>query len=111
CTPATVEPPVASTGTDHGSAGAGGDTAASSTSVSSGGAGGAPAAGNNGFPARWSDGSSCATEPEVMVCAYDDDTYILRQSLCTNFEGNFVYLLFGQDKAFLQDTGTGDADL
>lgn len=76
---------------------------------SSGSAGSSPA--NNGFPDHWDDGLSCGNEPDVAVWAYDEDTFILRQSLCTHFEGPFLYLLFGDDKAFLQDTGTGDADV
>lgn len=66
---------------------------------------------NNGFPDHWPDGLACAAEPDVTVWEYDADTFILRQSLCSNFEGPFLYLLFGEDKAFLQDTGTGDVDV
>jgi len=76
----------------------------------SGGGGGEGPAPNKGFPI-WDDGLSCGSTPDVQVWAYDDDTYIFRQSLCTNFEGPFLYLLFGEDRAFLQDTGTGDADV
>ena len=67
------------------------------TTTGAGGSGGSAPA-SNGFPAHWADGLACATEPEVAVWAYDDDTFILRQSLCTNFEGPFLYLLFGEDK-------------
>lgn len=60
------------------------------------------------FPAMWISGNpNCATEPQIQVHAYNPDTYILRQSLCTNFEGPFIYLLFGQDKVLMQDTGAG----
>lgn len=105
-----------------GSGGAGGQSASSTSSspqdVTTGqggggsGAGGAGGGGpaSNGFP-TWDDGLSCGSAPDVQVWAYDDDTYIFRQSLCTNFEGPFLYLLFGEDRAFLQDTGTGDADV
>lgn len=65
----------------------------------------------NGFPDHWPDGLSCGGEPDITVWAYDDDTFILRQSLCTNFEGPFLYLLFGEDRVLLQDTGTGDVDV
>jgi hydroxyacylglutathione hydrolase len=74
-----------------------------------GGGGMAPT--NNGFPNQWIDGTNCAQEPDVQIWAYADDTFILRQSLCTNFEGPFIYLLLGQDMAFVQDTGTGAANL
>jgi glyoxylase-like metal-dependent hydrolase (beta-lactamase superfamily II) len=98
-----------------GAGGAGGMGSASGSGNASsgpgGGMGGAGGAGGAGFPPHWDDGTACASEPEVMVWAYDEDTYILRQSLCTNFEGPFLYLLFGADKALLQDTGTGHADV
>ena len=38
---------------------------------------------------------------------YNENTYILRQSKCTNFEAPFMYLLFGGDKVLMQDTGAG----
>ncbi len=73
-------------------------------------AGQVPAA-NYGFPAMWIDGTACATEPKVQVWKFDDNTFILRQSLCTNFEGPFMYLLLGADKALLVDTGTGAVNM
>ena len=39
--------------------------------------------------------------------AYNPDFYILRQSLCTNFEAPFLYLIFGSQKVILFDTGAG----
>jgi glyoxylase-like metal-dependent hydrolase (beta-lactamase superfamily II) len=62
-----------------------------------------PGAGS--FPEMWIDGGACGLEPDIQVHQYDADTYILRQSLCTNFEGPFMYLLFGQDRVLMQDTG------
>jgi glyoxylase-like metal-dependent hydrolase (beta-lactamase superfamily II) len=59
------------------------------------------------FPADWIHGGDCANDPEIQVHRYNDDTWILRQSMCTNFEGPFMYLLFGQDKVLLEDTGAG----
>src|SRR5437868_14123906 len=53
----------------------------------------------------WIDGS--ALEPETQVQSYDADTFVIRQSLRTNFEGPFLYLLFGKDRALLLDTGAG----
>jgi glyoxylase-like metal-dependent hydrolase (beta-lactamase superfamily II) len=65
----------------------------------------------NGFPAKWIDGMDCAKDPEIQTWSYSNDTFILRQSLCTNFEGPFMYLLVGSKKALLVDTGTGGVDL
>jgi glyoxylase-like metal-dependent hydrolase (beta-lactamase superfamily II) len=55
-------------------------------------------------PERWIDGT-LAQEPEVQVQALDGDTFVIRQSIKTNFEAPFLYLLFGRDKALLLDTG------
>ena len=61
-----------------------------------------------GFPEKWINGGpNCPGEPVIQIHQYNEDTYILRQSLCTNFEGPFIYLLFGQDKVLMQDTGAG----
>jgi len=64
------------------------------------------------FPSQWIHGShSCRdnTDPPIQTHAYDPDTYILRQSKCvepkTSFEAPFVYLLFGEERALLLDTG------
>lgn len=66
---------------------------------------------NNGFPAKWIDGTACGTDPEIQTWKFSEDTYILRQSLCTTFEGPFLYLFIGKTKAMLVDTGTGGVDL
>ncbi len=65
-----------------------------------------PPVGN--FPADWIFGT-CATDPNMQVQQYGENTYILRQSQCSNFEGPFVFLLFGQDKVLLLDTGATGA--
>ena len=54
----------------------------------------------------WINGVS-ASEPQMQVQRYDDDTYVIRQSIRTNFEGPFLYLLFGSGRALLIDTGAG----
>src|SRR5512134_3967077 len=63
---------------------------------------------------RWIHGApDCerSTDPPIQVVAYDDDTFILRQSKCVNFEAPFLYLLIGDDRALLHDTGaTADGD-
>lgn len=43
--------------------------------------------------------------PDFEVHAYNPDLYILRQSPCANYEKPFLYLIFGQDRVMLLDTG------
>src|SRR6478735_3933576 len=74
------------------------------SSVASGSSG--PVKGS--LPAQWNIGAqdcAAASEPPLQVYAYEPQTFILRQSLCASFEGNFIYLLVGSDKALLIDTG------
>ncbi len=59
------------------------------------------------FPATWINGTSCGSNPTIQVHAYNDDFYILRQSLCNHFEAPFIYLLFGDTKVLMMDTGAG----
>lgn len=56
------------------------------------------------FAERWIDGAN-GDEPATQVQALDADTFVIRQSVRTNFEAPFLYLLFGRDKALLIDTG------
>lgn len=44
-------------------------------------------------------------EPAAQVQALDADTFVIRQSVKTNFEAPFLYLIFGRDKVLLIDTG------
>ena len=46
----------------------------------------------------------------IQVHPYDSATYILRQSPCADFEAPFMYLLIGQTRAFLLDTGAVAAE-
>lgn len=62
------------------------------------------------FAERWIDGTN-GVEPATQVQALDDDTFVIRQSVKTNFEAPFVYLLFGRDKALLIDTGAEDGNI
>lgn len=62
------------------------------------------------FAERWNAGVD-GDEPPLQIQAYNDDTFVIRQSLKTNFEAPFMYLLFGEEKALLIDTGAGGIDL
>ncbi|WP_298285079.1 MBL fold metallo-hydrolase [Novosphingobium sp.] len=57
--------------------------------------------------APWINGTA-ADEPETQVQMIDADTAVIRQSVRTNFEAPFLYLLFGRDRALLLDTGAGN---
>jgi glyoxylase-like metal-dependent hydrolase (beta-lactamase superfamily II) len=66
----------------------------------------APVTGN--LEVQWNHGvrsKKSATEPKIQIHAYDEHTYIMRQSKTTSFEAPFIYLLFGNDRAVLFDTG------
>lgn len=62
------------------------------------------------FRERWIDGVQ-KEEPAAQVQSLDGDTFVIRQSLKTNFEAPFLYLLFGRDKALLIDTGAEGGEL
>jgi hydroxyacylglutathione hydrolase len=57
---------------------------------------------------RWIHGTApgtADTDPAVQAHAYDPHTYVLRQSKGASYEAPFLYLLFGNDRAILLDTG------
>ncbi len=83
-----------------------GTTTAPTTADSSSGGQGRDCQGT--FPRTWIDGTACGAEATVQVHYYDPNTVILRQSLCTNFEGPFMYMFFGDDQVLLEDTGAGN---
>lgn len=58
------------------------------------------------FAAPWIDGSR-DDEPLTQVQRYDRDTFVIRQSIRTNFEGPFLYLIMGGERAILIDSGAG----
>jgi hydroxyacylglutathione hydrolase len=67
---------------------------------------GAPAAGS--MDVRWIHGASARrrnSDPPIQVHHYDPYTVILRQSKSVNYEAPFIYLLFGNERALLLDTG------
>jgi hydroxyacylglutathione hydrolase len=60
------------------------------------------------LPAHWiTGGPNCVTVPDWQVHEYNEDFYILRESGCIHYEKPFLYLIFGHDKALLEDTGAG----
>lgn len=57
---------------------------------------------------HWNEGADdCKAHPQppLEVHAYDSTTFLLRENLCSTFEGPFLYLLVGSEKALLIDTG------
>ena len=64
---------------------------------------------------RWIHGTEdCSSnqDPAIDVLKYSKSTYILRQNKCLNYEAPFIYVLFGTDTVFIQDTGaTAEAEL
>ena len=57
---------------------------------------------------KWFSGSNnCKenTDPLIQVVKYNDNTFILRQNKCTNYEAPFLFLFLGNKKALLMDTG------
>jgi hydroxyacylglutathione hydrolase len=61
---------------------------------------------------QWIHGSESSkhnTDPDLQTYWYDDDTVILRQNKAINYEAPFLFLLFGQERAVLLDTGATSA--
>ncbi len=62
---------------------------------------------------NWIHGSENCEEnndPAIQVVQYNSDTWIFRQSKCTNYEAPFLFLFLGKDKALLMDTGAVEND-
>jgi hydroxyacylglutathione hydrolase len=58
--------------------------------------------------AHWDEGAADCGKvslPPLQVHAYNQQTFVLRQNLCSTFEAPFLYLLIGSKKALLIDTG------
>ena len=60
--------------------------------------------------AHWIDGTAAA-EPQTQVQRIDADTFVIRQSVRTNFEAPFLYLLFGKERVLLLDSGAGGLEI
>lgn len=64
------------------------------------------------LPAKWiGGGPNCIEEPAWQVHEYNPDLFIIRQSGCTHYEKPFLYLIFGNEKVVLIDTGAGKNDV
>lgn len=60
----------------------------------------------------WIHGSPSAkhnTDPDLQVHVHDDRTIVLRQNMAVDYEGPFLFLLFGRTRAVLIDTGATSA--
>ena len=63
------------------------------------------------LPERWmSGGPNCMELPAWQIHEYNPDFYILRESGCIHYEKPFLYLIFGQNAALLEDTGAGNVE-
>jgi glyoxylase-like metal-dependent hydrolase (beta-lactamase superfamily II) len=101
-----VQQPAAAAGKDAGTTPAGDDD---TTADDDDTADAAPE--QSGFPEHWIDGTKCKTDPDIQTWQHAPGFFILRQSLCTSFEGPFMYLIVGETKAMLVDTGDGNIEL
>jgi len=61
---------------------------------------------------RWIHGSVSAkhnADPDIQVHEYDEHTFILRQNMAINYEAPFMFLMFGNTRAVLIDTGATES--
>lgn len=64
------------------------------------------------LPVAWpTGGPRCMEQPDWRVHEYNADFYIIRESGCVHYEKPFLYLIFGDDKVVLMDTGAGTTEL
>jgi len=57
---------------------------------------------------QWIHGSQdCKTnkDPAIEVFQYDESSYVLRQNKCLSYEAPFIYVLIGDEKILVVDTG------
>ncbi len=67
---------------------------------------------NHGAPRKRRGAAETPSDPAIAVHAFEEHTLILRQNMTVSHEAPFMYLLFGNDRALLLDTGaTADAAL
>jgi hydroxyacylglutathione hydrolase len=64
------------------------------------------------LPASWmTGGPRCMELPDWQVHEYNPSFYILRQSGCSDYEKPFIYLIFGNERGLLIDTGSRNGNL
>lgn len=54
------------------------------------------------------DGRSQLRHRSRLANEYNEDFHIIRESGCIHFEKPFLYLIFGQNEALLEDMGAGE---
>lgn len=67
-----------------------------------------PTAAAGSLDVQWIHGSVSPkhnTDPEIQVHFYSEHTVILRQNMAVHYEAPFMFLLFGNERAILFDTG------
>jgi hydroxyacylglutathione hydrolase len=75
-------------------------------------ASGTPAPAASPLDVTWLHGSpepKYNTDPDIQVYAYDENTIILRQNVAVSFEAPFLFLMFGESRAVLLDTGATES--
>lgn len=63
---------------------------------------------------KWISGSSNCKENNdslIQVVRYNDNTFILRQNKCINYEAPFLFLFLGNKNALLMDTGATEDEV
>ena len=61
------------------------------------------------LPKAWmTGGPKCMEQPAWQVHEYNPNFFIIRQSGCIHYEKPFLFLIFGRDRALLEDTGAGN---
>lgn len=64
------------------------------------------------LPKSWrTGGPNCLEIPDWQIHEYNPDFYILRESGCSHYEKPFLYLILGEKRALLEDTGAGKTDV
>lgn len=59
------------------------------------------------LPTTWpASGPKCMEVPDWWVHEYNKDTFIVRQSGCSDYEKPFLFLLFGKERALMIDSGS-----